>query len=538
MKAWEITRKDLKLLVRDGRTFVVLLALPVLFIWIIGMITGKMMGFDEPNRVLKVSMIDEIDYETLGFDEEGEPLEKEAARRIKKQARDTFVKIHNGIQEKNGFEVIEVVDDPQGKNSQSAIEKARKQYGSGDANVALRIGPDFFRRVLELSHRDIFDDSRGGLTFRFAPPEDLTEFADERAGLEERLAPILGAQAADFDVFREDIDLENATITFQLPKPAAMKLFDGHWDPSEEHPLLSDLAKAAQPLELREVFPSGLHYGLESLNIRLESDSPNSATHNLVEVVVLYAGAMDNIALFPLCANSYTKGQIGTSCAELEAEADAPPLALTLPQAVEKSSSRVYQEVIPGYTVLFVFFLINIMARSFIHEKTLGTLRRLRIAPVHPMSVLAGKTLPFLFVSLLQTALLFLFGKFFFGMSWGPLPMLLLPVIICTSLAATSLGLLVATIVRSESQVSAYANLVVITTGLISGSMFPRDWLPDVMRDFSLVTPHAWALIAYDQILSIKQSPDVGIVLQCCGALVGFSILFFAIGTVRFGKVD
>ena len=68
--------------------------------------------------------------------------------------------------------------------------------------------------------------------------------------------------------------------------------------------------------------------------------------------------------------------------------------------------------------------------------------------------------------------------------------------------------------------------------------MFPRDWLPEVMRDFSLVTPHAWALIAYDQILSIQQSPDVGIVLQCCAALVGFSVLFFAIGTVRFGKVD
>ena len=122
-------------------------------------------------------------------------------------------------------------------------------------------------------------------------------------------------------------------------------------------------------------------------------------------------------------------------------------------------------------------------------------------------------------------------------MSWGPMPLLLLPVIICTSLAATSLGLLVATIVRSESQVSAYANLVVITFGLISGSMFPRDWLPDVMKSVSLVTPHAWALTAYEQILS-AHDPNVGIVLQCCAALVGFAMLYFAIGTVRFGKVD
>ena len=37
-------------------------------------------------------------------------------------------------------------------------------------------------------------------------------------------------------------------------------------------------------------------------------------------------------------------------------------------------------------------------------------------------------------------------GKLLFGMSWGNAPWLLLPVIVCTSMAATALGLLVATI--------------------------------------------------------------------------------------------
>ncbi|MBT6154177.1 MAG: ABC transporter permease [Planctomycetaceae bacterium] len=537
MKAWEITRKDLKLLVRDGRTFVVLLALPVLFIWIIGMITGKMTGFNEPNRVLKVSMVDEIDYDALGFDDEGESLEEDEANQLKRHARNTFVKIFNGIQEKSGFEIKETIDETDVTNKQKAVAKALQQVDSDESNVALRVGPDFFKRVLRLSHRDIMDSGRGGLTFQFVPPkENQTDFSDNREGLEERLAPVLGAQAADLEIYREDVDLENAEITFRLPKQISMKLFDDDWENSKNSALFEELAKAAEPLELLDIYPNGLNSGLESLNMRLEGEARGSATHDLIEIVVLYS-AFDNIKLFPLCANSQSRSQIGTSCNELDAEADEAPLVLMLPQKVQKSSSHVYQEVIPGYTVLFVFFLINIMARSFIHEKALGTLRRLRIAPVRPISVLAGKTMPFLFVSLIQTALLFLFGKFFFGMSWGPMPMLLMPVIICTSLAATSLGLLVATIVRSESQVSAYANLVVITFGLISGSMFPRDWLPEVMKSVSLVTPHAWALTAYEQILS-AHDPNVGIVLQCCAALVGFAMLYFAIGTVRFGKVD
>jgi ABC-type transport system involved in multi-copper enzyme maturation permease subunit len=528
MKAWDVTCKDLKLLVRDMRTFVVLLALPVLFIYIIGMITGQLLGFNDPYRQLKIAIVDEIDYEAFQVDGDGEPLdEKEAAGR-RKQARNTFVKIFNGIQETAGFQIEEVETD----------DRARELFQDGDVHVALRVGPDFFRRVLALSDRQVIDRSRGGLAFRFAVPDDLTEFADKRSGLEDRLGSVLTIDAGEIKVYRDNVDLENAEITFSLPDQAVQDFFDAQWNVDTDGSLLAALADAAQPLELQAVYPKGLAYGLESLDMRLESETPESSTHSMIEVIVL-GSVLDAITLYPLCDNNQIKSRIATKCAELEAEADKPPLEMMEPQPVTKSSSRVYQEVIPGYTVLFVFFLINIMARSFIHERSLGTLRRLRIAPIRPISLLAGKTAPFLFVSLAQSALLFVFGKVFFGMSWGDAPWMLLPVIICTSLAATSLGLLVATIVSTEAQVSAYANLVVITTGLISGSMFPRNWLPELMQDISLITPHAWALIAYDELLSISATPpDLAVIWQCCAALIGFTVLFFTIGMLRFGNVD
>ena len=77
----------------------------------------------------------------------------------------------------------------------------------------------------------------------------------------------------------------------------------------------------------------------------------------------------------------------------------------------------------------------------------------------------------------------------------------LIPVVVCTSLSATALGLLVATLARTESQVAAYATFLVITMAGISGCFMPRDWQPQLMRQISLITPHAWALIAYDQLL-------------------------------------
>lgn len=204
-------------------------------------------------------------------------------------------------------------------------------------------------------------------------------------------------------------------------------------------------------------------------------------------------------------------------------------------QPAEKED--IYHQLVPGFTVMFVFFLVNIMARSFIHERQLGTLNRLRIAPLRPSSLLIGKTAPFFIVSLIQSAVLFLAGRFIWGMSWGTQPWLLLPVIAATSLAATALGLLVATLIRTDAQVSAYGNVIVITMAGISGCLMPRDWLSPTMQAVSLSTPHAWALIGYEEILT-NDLPSLTVVTESCGMLLAFSLLYFLIGCICFGHVD
>jgi ABC-2 type transport system permease protein len=228
-------------------------------------------------------------------------------------------------------------------------------------------------------------------------------------------------------------------------------------------------------------------------------------------------------------------------CAELTDKLDGPPLELEEPPpVVSDSDDQVYRELIPGFTVMFVFFLVNIMARSFIQEREIGTLRRLRLAPVRPSSLLMGKTVPFFAISIVQTLLLFGFGRLLFGMSWGPEPLLLLPVMFTCSMAATALGLLLATVVRTDSQVSAYANLLLISLAGISGCFMPREWLPAVMQQASLATPHAWALKAYDQLLrnSGRQDPDLSIVATGCAVLAGFAVTFFLLGALRFRRGD
>jgi ABC-2 type transport system permease protein len=128
---------------------------------------------------------------------------------------------------------------------------------------------------------------------------------------------------------------------------------------------------------------------------------------------------------------------------------------------------------------------------------------------------------------------LFGFGRLVYDITWGEQPLLLLPILFLTSLAATSLGLVLATNVRTESQVASYSNLIVITTAGISGCFVPRDWMPEFMQKISLITPHSWSLIAYLEAMTNPQ-PDVAVIVKSCLMLLGFSALFFAAGCWRF----
>ena len=197
------------------------------------------------------------------------------------------------------------------------------------------------------------------------------------------------------------------------------------------------------------------------------------------------------------------------------------------------TGNRVYQFFIPSYTVLFVFFLVNIMGRSFLGERDTGTLRRLRIAPVSPVAILIGKTLPFFILSFVQTILLMISGRLLFGMSWGPQPLLLLPIMLCTSAAATALGLMFSTLAKTESQVSSFGNLILLSSAGISGCLVPRAWMPPMSQKISLFTPHAWALDAYSELLT-EEMPRISTIVESCGMLLLFSMAFFVVGLYRF----
>src|ERR1700680_1639270 len=74
------------------------------------------------------------------------------------------------------------------------------------------------------------------------------------------------------------------------------------------------------------------------------------------------------------------------------------------------------EQAVPGLAVLFSFLLVSYMGFEFFREHGLHTWDRLRASALRPADLIAGKSLPFVALALLQYAVLFGAGAVLFGL--------------------------------------------------------------------------------------------------------------------------
>jgi ABC-2 type transport system permease protein len=196
------------------------------------------------------------------------------------------------------------------------------------------------------------------------------------------------------------------------------------------------------------------------------------------------------------------------------------------------------QAVLSGVTVLFVFLSAQTTARSIYEEKKVGSFRRLMAAPLSRPALLSGKILPNFITALLQILVIFAFGSLglrLLGATPVPLedaPLGVALVSILTALCASALGIVIAAIARTESQIGGMGMLVLWGMGLLGGCIAPAFLLDRYLGPLPKIVPHYWANRAFDDLLI--RGFGLGDVALELAVLLGFSILFFIIGLWRF----
>jgi ABC-2 type transport system permease protein len=192
---------------------------------------------------------------------------------------------------------------------------------------------------------------------------------------------------------------------------------------------------------------------------------------------------------------------------------------------------------VPAWTLFGIFFIAQPLAASILEEKKLGTFRRLLAAPVSRGAVLVGKLVPYLVLNLAQVAVMFGVGLLVLPLLGAPRlaiphPLAVLAISIAASLSACALGLTIAALARTTEQLGGLGTLLVVTMAALGGVMVPRSVMPESMRLLGNITPHAWALGAYQDVL--VKGAGLAAVLPAVGALLAFAGGFFAFAAWRF----
>jgi len=191
---------------------------------------------------------------------------------------------------------------------------------------------------------------------------------------------------------------------------------------------------------------------------------------------------------------------------------------------------------VPTFVVMFAFFIVPGLAPELLKERREGTMRRLLAAPLARRTILLGKMLAYLLIVFLQVLVLFGVGSIFFDMPLGDDPLGIILVSIVMGLAATSLGVMVAALARTERQADAVGMVLGFLLAGIGGciqiGLIPNYRMEGFLGTLSKFVPHSYALDSY-RILMIE-SGKLGDVLPNILILLGFAVVFFVIGVWQF----
>jgi ABC-2 type transport system permease protein len=189
------------------------------------------------------------------------------------------------------------------------------------------------------------------------------------------------------------------------------------------------------------------------------------------------------------------------------------------------------EQHVPAYTIFGVFFIVLTLASGLLREKQEGTFRRILTAPMTRATLLVGKLVPYYLVNLVQIGLMFAVGVLLYGLRTGSVAALAV-VSLALAASANGMGLLVASLGRTEAQVNGFSVLLAVTLSALGGMMVPSFVMPPGLRLLSRFTPHAWALEGYHD--AMIRGLGVLDVLPESGVLLGFALLFFAFALWRF----
>jgi ABC-2 type transport system permease protein len=185
-----------------------------------------------------------------------------------------------------------------------------------------------------------------------------------------------------------------------------------------------------------------------------------------------------------------------------------------------------------GQLITWVFIPLFGISALFAYERQQGTLRRLLTTPASKATFLFGTIFGQVLMALVQMSLLVIFAILVMKLNWGRDPVALFVILLAAALAAAAFGTTMGTFIKTESQASGLSIMFGMVFALMGGCWYPLEMFPPAIQNGVKILPTTWAMQGLlDLVLRGGGLQDI---LPEAGVLLGFAVIFFSVGVLRF----
>ncbi len=184
----------------------------------------------------------------------------------------------------------------------------------------------------------------------------------------------------------------------------------------------------------------------------------------------------------------------------------------------------------PSNLILFVFLTSLAGSAALIQTRRLGVSRRMVSTPTSIGQILLGETGGRFAIAMIQGLFIMIGAAVAFDVRWGNL-LGAAVLLILIALIGAGAGMLMGSLFDNDEQAGSMGVFIGLGLAALGGAMFPLEIFPDTMVKVAHVTPHAWAIDGFAEL--IRHGGTLASIATEVAVLLGFAVVLLGLGTWR-----
>jgi ABC-2 type transport system permease protein len=214
--------------------------------------------------------------------------------------------------------------------------------------------------------------------------------------------------------------------------------------------------------------------------------------------------------------------------------------------AIVKPFSVQTEGAVPGHFTYFDFIAPGLMAMTVMmsvmtglpaaisHEREVGTLDGMMVAPVNRLAVILGKTLAQTARGILQGSVILALAVILFGITIRGSILLIFALLLLGVFSFVGLGVVITSFAKDQETAMMVMMALMFPMMLLSGVFFPIQQMPWYMQNISQVLPLTYAATALRKVMVLGAS--ISMIATELAVLIGFGVVMTIIAVPVFKR--